>query len=483
MRAYETMTDETRRRIRHAHRKIKFIGVLYLLGTIILTILAFLPAISIGESTLSLTVVNGKALAINNFFEPIVNIFSGSVDILAVIASVFYLFMLFALLVNLFKAIGKMRRLLKKTARYVRLNRNLDAMEDMAAYYSNSFGAIVIFHFLIFLFSATASIALLGYVALIVGLLFHFILGCLGGTISTFTSHASVEENKRKCGLFVYFVRNLLQVIAVVLILFFFMETSLVYAKLSLLLEGEISAVMGDIFALAAFALQLLLAIWIVVLIKHATAATEYNVWGSEGKGMLNFRVFSFFTFFTALIIAVVVLLGLSDELALLYVECDLNYVFIAVIALIMFILDCLLKSSPKEEEEVELPATPPMQAPMLPPMQPPFGGMPMQQPTPMFMPPVICVNTTAIPPMQAPAPMPEPDPIVSEPAPVETPVVPEKLPEELPPQEPSVSEWEVKCPTCGATLRVKNGEYHRCPRCSKVFQLRKTKRATIKHD
>lgn len=455
MRAYETVTEATRRRIRKAHSKIKFVGFMYLLGIIALAVLAFLPAVK----------VNGVELSITNFYKPITAMFSGDVDYLGLFVAFFYTCIILTVVINVFKAFAKLGRLFKKTARYVRLNRNLDAMEDLARIYSGSFGAIVNFTFLICVFSSFENIVLLGYITLAVGLFFHFLCGCCGGTISTFTSRASIEENQRKCGLFVYFIRNFLQLIALALIYVFFMETNIVYASLVAIFDGNIAALTNDIFVLIVFVLQVLLVLWLLVLAKHATASTEYNIWGSEGPGMLNFRVFSFFSFITALGIGVVVLVFLKDKV----LDWKYNYLYIAGICLVMFVLDCLLKSVAQEEEDVDMPPMP-MQRPMMPPM---MAAAPTMQPAQTFMPPVICVNTVAQPPM---------DPVLQQPAPIsEEPVIPDTLPEELPPDENAVSEWQVTCPSCNAELMVKDGQYHRCPCCSKVFQVRKTKKAVIK--
>ena len=406
---------------------------MYLLGTIALAVLAFLPAVQ----------VNGAELSVTNFYKPITAVFSGEMDFLNLFVALFYTCIILTAVINVFKAFAKLGRLFKKTARYVRLNRNLDAMEDLARIYSGSFGAIVNFTFLICVFSNFEKIVLLGYITLAVGLFFHFLCGCCGGKISTFTSKASIEENQRKCGLFVYFIRNLLQLVALALIYVFFMETSIVYASLVQIFDGNIAALTGDIFVLIVFALQVLLVLWLLVLAKHATAATEYNIWGSEGPGMLNFRVFSFFSFITALGIGVVVLLFLKDSA----LDWKYNYLYIAAICLVMFILDCLLKSAAKEEEDVDLPPMP----------------MPMPEQRPM-MAPVIYINNAA-----QPAPM-------SEEA-----IIPQTLPDELPPDEDAVSEWQVVCPNCKAELMVKDGQYHRCPRCSKVFQVRMSKKMVKK--
>ena len=428
MKAYETLTEATRRRIRKAHAKIKFIGFLYLLGILALAALAFLPAVQ----------VDGMELSISTFYTPIADMFSGNLNILSLLVAFFYTCIILTVVINVFKAFGKLGRLFKKTARYVRLNRNLDAMEDLAAIYSGSFGAIVNFTFLICVIASFESILTFGYVTLGVGLLFHFLCGCYGGTISTFTSRASIEENKRTCGLFVYVVRNSLQVLAMVLISIFFVETSILNEYLVMILDGNIAALTSDIFVLAVFALQFLTVIWLLVMFKHATSATEFNVWGSEGPGMLNFRIFSFLSFITTLGVAIISLVLLKETL-----EIYKSSFYIAIICFIMFILDCVLKSFPREEEEeFEEPAS--------------------TQKPPMW-PPVICFNGANNPSTES----------------KESSDVPNGLPEGLPPSElSSPREWQVVCPSCAAELKVKDGDYHRCPSCSKVFQVRKTKKA-----
>ncbi len=493
MRAYESNREMTRKRIKKVQSKAKFAGWLYLLGTIAMAVLACLSVVQVeGHQYWA------EKLSIGNFLQPIKSLKDGgfSVDL---IVSVLYLFVLLAVIINVLKCLGKLSRLTKRSA--VKLNRNRDAMERMGKIFSGSFAVVIIFHFLVFVLLKGVKLNMFGYIALAVGVFIHLLAGIVEGKVGKFDNQASIEEHKRETGLFVYFVRNFLQIAAVVGILYFFVKGSTIATHVPALLKGDMAALTGDIMVLVSFALQVVAVISIMVLIKHATATTEFNFWGIEGPGMKNYRVFSFFTFIASAGIFAVEMLNLPKD-----AKIDWTFAIVAAIALVIFIMDCIMKSRRKKTDRAveRFENRPPMAHPAAPAqaMRMPMSVQPqvcqpviyVQAPPLMPCPAMGCGGAPCLPPSNMQAQMPmntqvqTPDMAAQQPAPV-APVAPVVAPAPTPISAPALETpsyeeeapakvWKVACPNCKKTLSVKDTRFNRCPSCGKVFQIRKGQRA-----
>ena len=211
--------------------------------------------------------------------------------------------------------------------------------------------------------------------------------------------------------------------------------------------------------------------VWLIVLINHATASTEFNYNGVHGAGMKIFRVFAFLIFLTAGgLFAVEYFVNKMDPV-------DYSYLIIACIAFVSFLIECFFVSVPKEKEMVDedlddiemgvIHPTQPMQ-----PMYPTCMNPAMQNAQqPIFIPVYYPFPIYTQPqPQQAPAPVALPAPALPAPK-TETVEEPKKEKLILNPNK----EWKVRCPRCGKELTVKEtSPYHRCPKCDKVFQLQK---------
>ncbi len=492
-----------RKKVKKAHSKAGFVGTLYLLGALAMAVFACLPILT----------VDSAELWVANFFTPFTTIFTDTVVWLDVIAALFYALIVLIAVINFFKCFSKLGRLSKRSSRYVNgYNRNMQAMEDMGKRFSSSFAAIIILSLLIYILKQTnAEMALTinAYITLGVGLFIHFVAGLIGGNVRWFDVHGNggnVEEEKRECGRFVYFFRNLVQLAATVGIIYFFVPSCVLGSTLQTVLTGG-NLLEGDIVkTLVPVALQALMLIFLFVLVKHATAATEFNRLGIEGSGMKNFRVFSFLTFLVAGgVFAVDYLLVQPDPIVY-------DFVYIAAIAFGAFLVDCIFKSKRKKEEEDYDPlaemqddqkAGQPMPAY---PQMPVYPQMPMPQQTagqpapyqPIYIP--VYYPYPQVMPTQQQAVENTPITVVeAKPAPAPAPViVPAKAPENIKPtpapeavkaavdkeNEDPVEinkpldpnkEWRVRCPRCGKELNVREtSPYHRCPSCDKVFAIRK---------
>ncbi len=328
------------KRIKTVHSRAQFAGFLYLIGTLALAVFAFLPLFTFGESQWSVT----------NFYAPFLSI-AESPDWIEVAKAAFYALLLLVSVINALICLGCLGKLYKKTHKSAkRCNDNAKAMKKMAGAFSSSFATLIIMYFQMYLLYPQATVItvdLMAYIALGAAVAVHLLAGLAHGYVSNFepTDEKGVmDEEKRQCSMFVYFFRNLVQLAAVGGILYYFMQNNCIYDVVSTLVAGGNPIEGKEIMPLISMALQVLVFLCSLVLIKHATAATEFNLYGIEGKGMKNYRVFSFLVFLFAA--GVAVLTYLQDNTVI-----PMDYIIIAGAAFVAFLVDCIFKSKPREPQ------------------------------------------------------------------------------------------------------------------------------------
>lgn len=389
MKKYKTLKSKQytyiKKRIAKTRAKATFVGFMYLIATIVLAALACFPMVvpTVGNDT----VVGLGVLELLEFWKVFTALdLKSTSGVLSIAVAVIYGLMLLGILINVIKAISKLGWLFKKKAsRTYGFNRNVYAMQDLGKIFSGTFAAIVIFNLLIWLVSESVTLApfflmsinVMGIeisnilVVLAVGILFHLWLGFVGGKVSLFLIEEGVGivEEKRQCGRFAPLFRNLLQIAATFAMVYFFITyvgngvyeyiVNVVNVLTQASINDMISYVLGDIAALATLALEVLIAIWLIVLVYHTVNTTEYNLDGAAGYGMKNYTVFSFFTFlFAAGIVAVDIILAGNAFVADTFLNTYLNILIVAGIALVMFIIQLIMNKAPalpgEEEEEIE---------------------------------------------------------------------------------------------------------------------------------
>lgn len=289
-----------KQRVAKTHAKAEFVGILYLIGTVFLAVMAFLPLIY-GTSVGKMSVVN--------FWKPILALkdIKGSSIPVAFNAGVaiLYAILLISVVINVIRCLSRLGRLFKKKASRINgFNRNAMAMEEMGKIFSGTYCVLIVFTFMIHLITG-AGFTNLFYFAVIIGLIVHFWGGLVGGNVSMFTVGKDVEEEKRTLGRVAPFFRNIAQLVFVGLIMYFISQTNLMLNALKWLEKGAFTELFkGPKMDLVYYGIipgvQILICIWTVVLLKHATASTEFHREGMEAPGMKNFRVFSIFLLITA---------------------------------------------------------------------------------------------------------------------------------------------------------------------------------------
>lgn len=342
------------KRVKKVQGNAKFAGMLYFLGALAMAaIVAVLPV-------LTGTVLGDAMLPVLAFYQPIVDLFAGG-DIMGnlkaltaegwanVLVSLFYGIMLLVVVINLLKTFGQFGWLFKKKASYTYgFNRNAYAMDKLADIFTGSFATFVTWNLLIYLVAGNATIGMFGFVGLGAGVAIHFLAGLTGGKVTLFTIDDNIEEEPREFGLFVYFVRNLLQIAVVAAVLFFFVPNATFGAALPNMVS---SAVNGDIATLIDIPVLVEFVAWlcIFVLIRHAVAETEFNRDCIDGTGMKNFRVFAFFTALAIGAIIALPMVGMAPE-----AELNMELVYAAAAAFVGFLVDCIIKSRRPREKKVE---------------------------------------------------------------------------------------------------------------------------------
>jgi len=342
----QTITPQNRaafkRKIGNAHARAKAVGILYFLATVAFAVLAFFPMLSIGG-------VNLWGLTFWQSFTALKNLQGITfVLILDLVVSVFYALILLTVVCNVLRSFKKLGWLFKrKPSRSNGYNRNVYAMEALGRLFSGSFHTIVAFSFLIYLISKEAALAtqpIYLYITCGVGVGVHFLGGLIGGGVSLFAIEGgALHEEKRRGGVFVPFIRNVLQIVAVAGIGLFLVKSAQVEKLANVLRESEFSGILAKWKELLAPLLFFLVYVWLLPLIKHATGIAEYDREGYEASGRHTFRAFTFFTFLTAIG-------GVAVEYLFAGVWC-LEGVYIAGIAILSFVIEICLRKYPDDRD------------------------------------------------------------------------------------------------------------------------------------
>ncbi len=343
-----------RKRIARNRRRAKIVGLLYLLGIIALAAIACLPL-----------VINDLApVGVMTFwktFLPANLDLKSATGLTKAITSGLYGLMLLGVAINVLRGLGKLGWLFKKRAnKTYGFNRNVYAMEDLGNIFAGSIAVLLSTYFLIAVIigdgvaSITAildavmggEVPVLRLLALVVAgiLVLHFILCFFGAKVGYYdVEDGEVIEQRRLAGRFAPLFRNILQVAASFSIVYFFLQVNTLDEVASTLLnKGDVKSLVGDLAKLISLAAQAVIFLSALVLVKHATASTEYNIDGARGPGMKNFRVFSFFVFLAA---------GAAAAYKYLMVEgkvLDKNLLIIAGIGFVMFIIELIMCKMPR---------------------------------------------------------------------------------------------------------------------------------------
>ncbi len=428
------------RRIKKVHKKARWVGFLYLLGTIALTVLSLLGCLNIKFH-------NGDTLSVLNFYKPFLWIFKAEYS--GVLVFLMFLIMTIRVIVNCFKSIVTVRRVFKKNEKNTNAcNRNVSAMEDMGEIFAATFSHVLVLYALMYVFSPAKAgegdvylyiirdsmpLTLMGVIACAFATIIHFVAGAIGSTSSLFIVSSSIEERRREEGVLVFVMRSFIKVATAFAMLWLFLPASTIHEKLPMLFEFKFDELMpnGDIMPLLVMVLQIAALVLICLCIKRATHTLEFNLIGMEAYGMRRFSVYVLIAAILNLGIFVLCMDDMGKDNPLV-----ISHLVIAIIGIMAFVLEFIVKPRTREKQEIEKPEEKTKQEEQkeVPPQQVgEFGGIPSTIDLRIVLPQDEGegVNYSELP-----------------------------------------TKWEVVCPNCGKSLAVKEAPYHRCPACGKVFRL-----------
>ncbi len=375
MKKYRIQTVPTKRgafirsRIDKNRHRAEWVGMIYLFATVVVSILGCRAMFSS---------VYGN-MGLKQFWKPLVAMDLGSAfGVMSVFTSLIYVLMMAILLINGLRALTHLKYLFKKkVSRVYGLNANIGAMDTLGNIFSSSFTTVVVFNVLLYILQggmawSPSFLVDAPYDILAIGIIVHILCGLWGGKVSAFyiEDGSTVVEHKRPYGRFIPFIRNLLQLAAVFYISYLFLTSEQIHTVINVYLrEGGFASLMENVMGLAPVALQALSFICICCLFKHAFSGAEFSVEGPYAPGKLTFRIATFFlTITSGLTVACKYLIGEavytipdiqgSTFTVATQVGLDMNALIIAVVAFVMFLLDCILrlrwtKEAREEAEEV----------------------------------------------------------------------------------------------------------------------------------
>lgn len=335
-----------RKQVKKAQNKAKFVGIFYLFASILLLgVTAIIPLMQGGETV----------LVVKAFYLPIKAIFDGGAEGIKqttfeeaknALCAILYALMILGMAINVLRGFAKLGWLFKvRASRINGVNRNMYAMDDLAKRFSGSFALIVIFNLLIYLVMGVGvyQITKFGFLVLGACVLFHILFGVIGGGVAVFTVGEKTESIRRDGGLAIFCIRNLCQFVAIGIILYFLIPNSVIMPSLKEIFKTLIIEKAGfsaiNYSAFAVMCVEGILWLFMFVLIKHATADTEFNREGMFGSGILNFRIFSFLVFLASGALVAFSYLGFGMTAGI-----NTAYVIVAGVALVAFLLDCILR-------------------------------------------------------------------------------------------------------------------------------------------
>ncbi len=331
-----------KKRIAATRRRAKFVGTLYLLGTIIMAAIACLPLLVHQLAPV------GAIATTTPFYSTLLTFdLSTTESMIKFVNSALYAVLLLAVVINALKALSRIGWLMKKSGNQTYgFNRNVYAMDDLSRYFSGSVAAIINTYLLIGVLCGEFAINTMMLIAIAVGVVLHLLCGFWGAKVAYYDYDGeSIYEEKRIIGRFAPLFRNVLQIATVAVIVYFFNFASVNASIVTLLGENGINTLLGDINGLLVFAAQMVIILSALVLVKHATGTSEYGMEGAYGSGMKNFRVFSFFVFLGAAAVVAVKYVLLKEAL-------DMNMAIVAGVNLVMFIIEIIMRKYPRHPED-----------------------------------------------------------------------------------------------------------------------------------
>lgn len=346
-----------RQRISKMRRRAQRVGLLYLLGTFLVTAFAVLSFMQVqlpeGE----------RSLGVLGLLSDLERIKTLTVTQQWLTAFGLYGVALLVLAIACIKMLVKLKWLFKrKASRVYGVNRNAYAMEDMGKTFSRSFALTIELHILIYLIFE-AKLNLFAWGALGSGLFVHFLCGAIGGNVSLFSmQNGELTEEKRAVGNVASFVRNIIQLILCVAVVYVLIKTEIIYRAIMIFfsvgdanIEKAAVGVLWQELAVTAWAaiipLLCLLVLGIVCgWISYALSPREFDIDGAKASGRKRFLMYS--VLLTVVVAGIFLVWQLLQPEALIDQAFTGDLLLVGALALVGVVAELSLFRLPKEKED-----------------------------------------------------------------------------------------------------------------------------------
>lgn len=355
----QAVTDKKvlmKKSINRACRKQRFAGFMYFLGTLFLAVAAYFTTMT------GVIYTKTGDLNVLNFWTPIVEVFYLKFSFLPIgmdfFISLLYLFTIIFCTVNALRALAALDGLYMKGNQKIGFNQNGIAMDKLGKIFSSTFVCLAYWMYFTHMFLSARPTTLF-YIMVVVFLLVHFWAGLVGAKASRFTARDGVQELPRTKGRLAPFIRNVLQFAFIGALMYYMSQANIINNFLYYMFNGENwGYLFGDFKAnFGTFIdnclnplLQLSICYFMLVLVVHICGTTEWQKEGSAAKGMKTVRVFSMLIFaFAILFNASRVYLNVAHGVGAI----SMQMLYVAVLALALFILECCMAKLPGEKKSV----------------------------------------------------------------------------------------------------------------------------------
>lgn len=348
-------------RIAKARGRAKWIGVVYLAASLFVLIAACFPMMKSSYVKVGLAAV-WREFTLSSFKS-----MSTAVNILPFLLALLYIGMLILLVVMFVRALWGIGGLFKRKAnKKYGFNLNVNAMQGMGKVFSDMFSFVLGVYFVIFVLSGIENNGRLTpffYVFVGICLTVHFLCGLRGGKASYFDvdENGQMVERRRRVGRIAPFCRNLVQIAGVFLMAYLFLKTSRIHECIEAMLKKDVwvNHFLKNVVSFASLLLQFVTGISLLVLLKHATGTSEFDMEGTQASGMKNYRVFAFFIFLASgatffyreLFGEVNLYYDAVKEMTFITISkwTDQTSLILAGLGLAMFIFEVIMRNYPRE--------------------------------------------------------------------------------------------------------------------------------------
>ena len=283
-----------KQRIAKAHRSARFVGLSYLLATLVLFACTCLSLVSGLNAEYTV-----EKLSVFHFWEAFKEIKNFRFVAIPILSAGLYGLTLLVLLCNSSRSFSKLSWLFKrKASRVYGFNRNAYAMDDLGNAFSSSFTCILVNHFLIMLLNNHFfQIQTLFWVCVGVGLAVHLLCGVLSGRVSLFDIQSGIVEDERQVGSISPLVRNICQIACTALASWYLLkQTDIALTVQAFIVDfnGTLTILKQDLYEILRFATETALILLLVGMTSYAFSRKEYDMDGRETPGRKIFLVLSF---------------------------------------------------------------------------------------------------------------------------------------------------------------------------------------------